>query len=1675
MASADFEGALVALGQLIGLIDKNTGINFPWFGDPAQESLQSIPANRDQIGVLFAALTGATAPSAAFPGGAAWTWSPIQDGDLSAGIAWTAPVTPAPVPPAPSIEVGFGAADGGVSVLAKLFSESGTAGSYSAASELGQFVLNLPTPSFLTSASVQADVLKEDLSLNLASSQGTQSFELLSTKNKEWDAVRLALFILRSWISQAAGSLSATDLPARIEKHLFALLGDPAGGNAIGASPLVAGVTAVPPAGPFLAWAQSVISTGQAQVSTALSFLWHIRALLTGDETASVLKAATGAFYIPLTGTGGATGAPSALPATVNYPPNQAGAWIGIAPAAAPLSGFNLVLSIQTGASGAPFELPLVNLSGSTVTLPAVPSASLPNLTTCLNALKAAPLSFAHGQIGASLSAGVWTVPLFSQQLTVPDPNGKTLPYTLGLGLTINASTGAIGFAPVIPIFSPLELPPTATTVKTAFVNILTWLANTPQVTQTKFGKVASDAATLAGNLILGTPADPAPILIDLTTAILPLSTTQNPPVLFSTAVKGNDTILTAAVNVGPIDAGSSSTLPVHIGTLGAHVDIDLGSDSPGAPAPAHRFYGFGFSFTDLRLGDQSGGGSDLIGSLIPDLNKLTGFYLSVGWTAVSGIDISGGGTVSIQKTLGPFDIGALTVAVKDNTTIKIGIDLTFSLGPITVSAEDLGFQLGLGKGPTLPPFLQGLGLSMTTDFINLSGMFGSVGSDYVGGVSVSVADMFQLSAIGGYTKASGQPSLFIFASLVAPLGGTPFMFITGVAGGFGYNRKLPPTMPLDKHPFLQVMSGDLPLTGNLSNQLEILSKQDFPVQVGEYWVAGGIQFISFGLIHGKVIVAVAFGNNFSLQLIGAASFSLGPVAYFEIDIAVTVDEQKFLLVASLSPNSYVIDKGLLSLRGDFALGVWHSGPDAGDFVLSIGGYHPYYTKPDYYPSLNRVGVKAHIDLGLTIDISVEGFFALTTQAMMAGASASISASILGISAGLDVYVDVFIQWDPFFIMADLGVTVWFVFFGRHEIGVDLSIHTPTFGGTATIHLFIVSFSFSFGSPLMQPPPPSVTDFSKKNLQIASAVEKKGAANVPALNSGAKKGLLHPVVTQGCANAGQAGSSSAPDGTDPNNPILVNAGLFTVTVNTLMPFVWTGKTETAGKIVVNGTNDLALCQDFTNYSTLTVTWSSNPTTVAAPHIGPNYAWYPVAQFGTAIEPIQGDGARQHVAQATKGSHVVSLCGSVNLEYFGEFSPATPPAYNEAKIDESIGNEIMPLPLKAQQTRPVVHQLPPSAYNFSTAATSFAVNKRQVTVGAALSAEAAAERPTIVPVGFSSLTATWVRPAAAGGVKHTSVKAPAGVATIAAPVSPARRDELAAVSLQILPARTTAPRRIHIRVPILVPITLRKIVKPGTGAAGTYSTTITVPNGQSVHTAITGSTVTGGTLTATGAQPLRAILLGYGERPMSDSRMTALAATSLPRGVRSVFLIGEEPVVATAPVGAEKHCTLLALGRRIFAGNGCIVESNIPLPTTYHPLDSVPAADVLPNLMNATLYFGTPAPTATLVLTVRQQGAAAASATESVRWRSLTATLGALTMIAGAGVAAFAMPVTARGAWNLEIDLGTGWTLDGAVVTPEAAATVAAGLKGSANWNLVDDRFAGNPAAGDSTVMLEVKQ
>ena len=305
-------------------------------------------------------------------------------------------------------------------------------------------------------------------------------------------------------------------------------------------------------------------------------------------------------------------------------------------------------------------------------------------------------------------------------------------------------------------------------------------------------------------------------------------------------------------------------------------------------------------------------------------------------------------------------------------------------------------------------------------------------------------------------------------------------------------------------------------------------------VEEGQFWIAAGIQFISFGFITGRVVVAIAFGHKFSFTILGMASFSLEPLAYIEIGILTTVDEEKFVLRASLSPNSYILHPDIFSLQGDIALCAWYAPPHKGDFLFTIGGYHPEFKKPEHYPELVRVGAKA--SLYDFVHLTVEVFFACTPQALMAGAKAALWAEFMGIAAGCEVYVDVLITWDPFFIRAGLGVVLWFEFFGRHEIGVHLDIYTPEFGGTATIDLAIVSFEVDFGAKIAEPPAPSIAEFMTNQLALPAKADGDGA-RVPAFNTEDAPGLLRVEFLSGRVGAVAPEESEQQEGTDLSAPV----------------------------------------------------------------------------------------------------------------------------------------------------------------------------------------------------------------------------------------------------------------------------------------------------------------------------------------------------------------------------------------------------------------------------------------------------------------------------------------------------------------------------------------------------------
>lgn len=777
--------------------------------------------------------------------------------------------------------------------------------------------------------------------------------------------------------------------------NLFPMLGDPAG--AIAPFPLVAPMNTPPN---FDAWRASVLTTDN-NATGALTFLWHLRALLTGNEDPNFLN---GSFFFPVSGAPQAGSPPTLADAAGNYtrPTGTNGAWVGLlTPPTEPANTFTLVLDLETTAPARTCRIPLAHFDGAQFTRPTLDGTF---------------------QDIVDFIAGGSGFPIGNELLTaVPDGGG----FRLSVLRTTVAGSGFAGFdgdydlsirleagqPPEFVLGAPalnITFPPEANIPEQLLGDIVVW-ALKAAAPGNELGQLIATASEFIKDEVTGGTPD----AVDLLTKVAAVAG-QGQQIEISLGSDASLDLeiangkLVTSVEFGPIE---DENLPFFIGTLKGGITLN-----PPAPTVVD---GFTFGFENLRLSNEGAGGG-IVASLIPDMRQMPGFKLAMTYTpsADPPVVVIGGGKIPIQRTIGPLEIAALLIDVREKS-FAIALDLGFELGPIAVAAYELGLLIHYDGG-VVEPFLHGLGLSMDTDVIKLAGFFAAVDNggvtDYVGGAVVSVAGYFELSAIGGYTQLpDGTASLFLFASLVGPLGGPPWFFITGVAGGFGFNRSLPaPGLMLD-HPFLLVMRGDIAVTGDAVTDLKGLSVH-FAAVKGQHWIAAGIQFIAFGFIYGKVIVAIGFGNKFSMQILGMASFGIEPICYFEIGIEVTADEEKFIMRARLSPNSYVIHPDIFSLQGDFALCAWYAEPHKGDFLFSIGGYHPLFDKPEHYPELMRVGVKATVYN--FVHLSIEVFFCCTPQALMAGARASLWAEFAGIEAGLDVYVDVLMKWDPFFLRA---------------------------------------------------------------------------------------------------------------------------------------------------------------------------------------------------------------------------------------------------------------------------------------------------------------------------------------------------------------------------------------------------------------------------------------------------------------------------------------------------------------------------------------------------------------------------------------------------------------------------------------------------------------------------------
>ncbi|MEU3563678.1 DUF6603 domain-containing protein [Kitasatospora sp. NPDC006786] len=461
----------------------------------------------------------------------------------------------------------------------------------------------------------------------------------------------------------------------------------------------------------------------------------------------------------------------------------------------------------------------------------------------------------------------------------------------------------------------------------------------------------------------------------------------------------------------------------------------------------------------------------------------------------------------------GPLRLDTVSLGYEGGT-MAITMDLTFALGPIVFQVYGLGLAYCL-KGSEhgrQKPTISGLGVEVRTGPAELLAALRYRSDDHydplVEGAGLLTLPSLVATVVGAYARPTGDPfaSFFLFGSLSvgeknAQGLGPPWFRVKGICLGGGYNSqvRLPGVAEIDKFPLLRGVDDPALFGGNDPRPMDVLnvltggSHPWVKPDSGEYWIAGGLRASIVEFVDLRAILLVEFGNDLvvSLDALGVCDLPREPpqkaaaatgdskgttptMAHIELAASASyVHSQGLLqLSAELGNKSWVVSK-YAKLTGGLAVCSWiDPSPHHGDFVLSFGGYHPAYDKPDWYPAVPRLG------LNWTIDDKThargEVYATVTPNGLMFGGSLALVYETGAFKAWLTAHLDGLFEWNPLYAEIAVGVSVGvqatvsvaFVHVTVSvEIGVDLDWWSPPAGGHADVHLWFLSWAFDFGDP----------------------------------------------------------------------------------------------------------------------------------------------------------------------------------------------------------------------------------------------------------------------------------------------------------------------------------------------------------------------------------------------------------------------------------------------------------------------------------------------------------------------------------------------------------------------------------------------------------------------------------
>jgi hypothetical protein len=478
-----------------------------------------------------------------------------------------------------------------------------------------------------------------------------------------------------------------------------------------------------------------------------------------------------------------------------------------------------------------------------------------------------------------------------------------------------------------------------------------------------------------------------------------------------------------------------------HLGFAGTQIALSFSGTQQ---APEVRL-----SFNTLGEGLQAvilpADGDSFIQELLGGTSFAVGTVLEFLWSSTGGVTWSGGPSLDLSIPLN-LKIWIITllelhlglVYAHERLELTTDVDALAELGVFTLVVTDIGIISTISPSDSAEAFA---GLDIALAFkpptgagieLDLIGIVKGGGylehdpdkGEYSGIVTVEMLSL-GITAIGIVTtKPPDNPGGWsMFVSINVDLGGIPLGFgftLEKVGGLVGVHRSIN-TAAFQEGVRTGLLDSVLFPDDPLANAARILSDIEtaFPTAQGSF-VFGAMLQIGWGvptLITGDLgfIIQVP---DIIIALIGQVESVLPddvvPLIEIHFDVVGIID----IAEGTLSIDAGIRDSRLLAyvLTGQMAMRA--SFIDDPSFLLAVGGFHPAFSPPTGFPTLDRVGFG--IGVGDWLSITLETYLALTSNTLQFGAGLYLTASFVGfeIEGGTDI--NTLITFSPFSFRADL-------------------------------------------------------------------------------------------------------------------------------------------------------------------------------------------------------------------------------------------------------------------------------------------------------------------------------------------------------------------------------------------------------------------------------------------------------------------------------------------------------------------------------------------------------------------------------------------------------------------------------------------------------------------------------